>query len=1000
MGSFIRQVVFSGGEVGPPWWGRSDLERYKTSVRQLRNWLVSKSGSLLNRPGTRWVGPALSNAVGEKSWLEQFNFSGDQTYVLEFGEKKLSIRDAQAVPVSLFIAGSTIIVDGTNIVRYSLDDGSTWNSVTLPAGGAARALAFNGTRTVAVGTDYCATTDDAGVTWTQRAIGVITANSIVWTGTNFIVVGSAGKYVVSADGITWAVVGTTAVAANWTGVAFGNGQAVATGYYAAGTAIYAACASNPNAAPAGVVFETTTSVAAAITNGGASAAVWTGQRWVFVFRRVLIVGNFATVEEYSAVAATGTGAWTVLSLMGAYVPITSAAGGGNLLAAWNGVVGYAATPHVGAGSIEYTFTALGAFTQVSTNLLMKWLWVANAAAMYVDVNRNVYQRRSTWGSAYWVLLYQAPVLLQGLAESEYTAATVLVSPYASVDLPRLRMVQSGDTIYIFLHGYATQKLVRSVVGAGVAFAFSLAAPTPPEVAVTAPVRVGVPPIADDSHPNVEWSWSIVWVSEDGTESLLGEVLTELASQCYPDRPVVLNWSGVAGAVEYFIFRGRGGQWGYVGFKKAENGTGTEAFTDEGGVPDISVVPRTYDDVLGTDAPSVGAFYQDRLMVANSSLKPNLVRGSASSDYLNFDKVKFQREDSPISFAANSRRFEEVRALIPLKTLLILTSESEASLSGGQVPLSFASVDYKTHSKRGSSWVEPTVVGNTTIYVQRDNQVVRDIIANSNATITEDYTTNELTMFVDHLLVGSGRRVIDMAYCQHPYSTIWFVLSDGEVLTLSYIPELKQAAWSHHDFGGVVESVTSVYDGTEDVPWFTVVRDVGRQIERLSTRQVTTLANGCFFDDARQFTAPDPLAVHYSEGTLVGVVQDGVYKGQQLVTGGTITPSGEWSSLWVGRIITCDFESLDVPDAKERKKTIVRTYVHLTDTPALAASAGVLQAGEDLDNLSPASFSSLEEGTIEVNVETVLNPGGRVALRLATPTPVEILSISREVVVGQ
>jgi hypothetical protein len=1004
MGSFIRQDSLAGGEIGPSWYGRRDIDRYKTAARKVKNWLVTKSGSLLNRPGTRWVAGAYSNTY--KSWLEQFYFSGDQTYVLEFSELKMRVRDAQTNVVSTYVAGNTVIVDGTNTVRISMDGGGTWSTASLPGSGTARAIADNGSTVVVVGTDYCATSTDGGLNWTQRTIGTITAMDIVWTGVNFIVVGSAGKFTASADGITWATVGTTSTAADWTSISYGNGQAVITGTTTT-PAVYAACSSNPNAAYTAVTFGTVTNVSGTIAvwtfnSGGASRAVWTGQRWVFVYRTVGSNSTLFLSNTYSAVATTGTGAWTTTSLTSPVGPAPGF-GVGQLVASWDGSKGYAASPTIQASSVEYTFTDLGVFTQDSTNLAVYRGWIIGTTAWYVNTSRAVYKRD---GNS-WTLVYTAPVLFQGVTSADYSTVAEITSPYHSADLPRLRAVQSGDVIYMFCKGYPTYKLTRTVVGAGISFTFVTAAPVPPAVTVAAPTRVNTKPAANDQHPDVEWSWCIVWADVEGNESLRGEVFTETASQCYPDRPVILEWNGVDGAAEYYIFRGRGGQWGYVGTKLAENGTGAEQFTDEGQVPDISVVPRTYDDVLTTDAPRVGAFYQDRLMVANTEQKPNTVRGSATSDYLNFDKIKFQREDSPLEFAANSRRFEEVRALVTLREVLVLTSESEASLSGtGMDPLTFRSVDYKTHSKRGCAWVEPVQVGDVCIYVQRDGAVLRDLIY---SVTTDSYQTNELTMFIDHLLADSGRTIVDIAYAQHPFSTVWCVLSDGKVLSLSYLPELKQVAWAQHDFGGVVETVCSVFDGTEDTPWFTVLRGSVRQIERLTSRRITSLSSTStvFMDDAEFKATGNSVFItdHIPPGVEVGVVQNGVYLGKQTTLdasgkGYVIGLANPFTNVWVGRIYDCDFESLDLAEAVERKKTVSRAYAIVSDTPALAASGGTLQAGEDLNHLSPAALASMEEGTVEINVETTNNPGGRVAIRLSSPVPMEIITISREVVAGQ
>jgi hypothetical protein len=600
-----------------------------------------------------------------------------------------------------------------------------------------------------------------------------------------------------------------------------------------------------------------------------------------------------------------------------------------------------------------------------------------------------------------------------------TTVATTDTPYLSEDLPYLRAVQSGDTLFMFCKGYPTYKVIRSGGGASpLVFTWSLAAADAPATLGPTPSLSGAFAGADATHPVKEWSWVVSWIDVDKKESRQGAEYLSTVAVVYPDRPAKIQWTGIEGAAEYYVFRGRGGMYGWVGTVKASAGTGTEYFTDEGQIPDLSVIPRVYTDVLTSDAPAVGAFFQDRLMCANTPALPNTVRGSATSDYLNFDKLKFQREDSPVEFSAASRRYEEVRALVSMRELVVLTSESEASLSGtGGDALTYKSVDYKTHSKRGCGWVEPQVIGDVCLYVERDGQVARDLIYNVNS---DSYGTNELTMFIDHLLAGSGRSIIDWAYAQHPYGTVWCVLSDSWVLSLSYIPELKQVAWGLHDLGGTVESVASIFDGSEDTPWFVVVRGGVRQIERLTSRNsptyYLTTTGLCFLDDAEYFdTGSDAqvqtITTHYVSGTQVYSVfrsGDGTWihgpytvdAAHQITLSSMVWAPPETAKFWVGRLITYDFESLDLAEARDRKKVVSRAVVDITNAPNIAATGAVVQAGKDLSTLNPVGLVSMEDGCVEILCDTSNNPGGRVAIRIAAPVPIEINSITREVTTGQ
>lgn len=77
------QASFAGGEISPNLYGRVDLERYASSLRRCRNFVVRQFGGIDNRPGFRFIGE--SKFSGQASRLIPFQFSVSQTFCLEFG---------------------------------------------------------------------------------------------------------------------------------------------------------------------------------------------------------------------------------------------------------------------------------------------------------------------------------------------------------------------------------------------------------------------------------------------------------------------------------------------------------------------------------------------------------------------------------------------------------------------------------------------------------------------------------------------------------------------------------------------------------------------------------------------------------------------------------------------------------------------------------------------------------------------------------------------------
>lgn len=79
----VIQPSFSAGEAAPSTYARVDLARYYTALKTCRNFVVLPEGGVQNRSGTRFITEVKdSNA---RTRLIPFQFSTEQTYILEFG---------------------------------------------------------------------------------------------------------------------------------------------------------------------------------------------------------------------------------------------------------------------------------------------------------------------------------------------------------------------------------------------------------------------------------------------------------------------------------------------------------------------------------------------------------------------------------------------------------------------------------------------------------------------------------------------------------------------------------------------------------------------------------------------------------------------------------------------------------------------------------------------------------------------------------------------------
>lgn len=82
MSIYTIQTSFATGEISPSLYGRPDLAKYSAGLARCENFIIHPHGGVSKRPGMRFVAKAKGRCR-----LVEFEYSIDQTYVLEFGNK-------------------------------------------------------------------------------------------------------------------------------------------------------------------------------------------------------------------------------------------------------------------------------------------------------------------------------------------------------------------------------------------------------------------------------------------------------------------------------------------------------------------------------------------------------------------------------------------------------------------------------------------------------------------------------------------------------------------------------------------------------------------------------------------------------------------------------------------------------------------------------------------------------------------------------------------------
>jgi hypothetical protein len=80
----LIKTSFNGGELSPRLDGRVDIDKYSNGCSVLENFIPLVQGGIMKRPGTQFIS---STKGDQKVWLAKFEFTYQQSFILEFGHE-------------------------------------------------------------------------------------------------------------------------------------------------------------------------------------------------------------------------------------------------------------------------------------------------------------------------------------------------------------------------------------------------------------------------------------------------------------------------------------------------------------------------------------------------------------------------------------------------------------------------------------------------------------------------------------------------------------------------------------------------------------------------------------------------------------------------------------------------------------------------------------------------------------------------------------------------
>jgi hypothetical protein len=241
-------------------------------------------------------------------------------------------------------------------------------------------------------------------------------------------------------------------------------------------------------------------------------------------------------------------------------------------------------------------------------------------------------------------------------------------------------------------------------------------------------------------------------------------------------------------------------------------------------------------------PEAGTFFEQRLVVAGSALKPGGFWGSFTG--IGESYPLSANDDNAWEYVLGANDVNRIRWLLPTRVLLIGTAAAEFFATGGEDrAITPTNIFVRSDSAHGSGSVPPIRVGSVGLFVPASGRELRELIYDYEQNA---FRANDMLITSDHLV--ENYEITRLAYQKKPNSIVWAIRSDGTLLSMTYQREHEVVGWSRHVTGptqdcsdGQFESITSITHwlrGTESV-WVVVRRLVGgvwkRYIEYLDDR---------------------------------------------------------------------------------------------------------------------------------------------------------------------
>lgn len=410
-----------------------------------------------------------------------------------------------------------------------------------------------------------------------------------------------------------------------------------------------------------------------------------------------------------------------------------------------------------------------------------------------------------------------------------------------------------------------------------------------------------------------------------------------------------------------------------------------------------------------DYPGAVTYFEQRRWFGGTLTRPNNLWATKSGTESDMSYSLPSQDDDRIAVRVAAREANRIQHMVPLAQLMLLTAAAEWRVSPlNSDAITPSSMSVRPQSYVGANNVQPLVVSSTMIYAAERGGHLRECGYSYEA---GGYISNDVCLRAPHLF--DNYNIVDMAYAKAPWPIAWIVNDQGDLISMTYVPEQQVGAFSKIETNnGRFRSCCVVAEGDEDILYCVIERIIAGvnsfYIERMTERQYSVLDKCNFLDSSGTYVGEpkqEITGLTWLEGMQVSIVADGGIEEPQVVTDGKITLQMPASIVHVGLAYNADVQTLPVALALQdgsygsgHQKNVRSVSLRVIDSSGIKAGPSFSDLREYPARSTESAGSPPDPITDEIDLPITgkWNKSGTVCIRQSNPLPIKIVSITTTV----